>query len=279
MLLFITWNPPVELFSVGSLHIRFYSLCWMIGLALAYFIVQHLYRRQGVRQELFEPLFLYCFFGVLIGARLGHCLFYQPEYFLAHPLEMILPFRHTASGWVFTGYEGLASHGGIIGVFIALVFYIRRTKVSTLFVLDCLAVGVPLTGCFIRLGNLMNSEIVGFPTDVPWGFVFVRNGEDFARHPAQLYEALFYFAVFALQWALSHRFSRKMGSGFFFGLTLTLAFAFRFFIEFLKERQVDFEEGMALDMGQWLSIPFVAAGIAFMIGGRWLRRLFPAATP
>lgn len=273
MLAFITWNPDIDLFSVGSLHIRYYSLCWIIGLALAYLIVQRLYRQQGIKAELFEPLFLYCFFGILIGARLGHCLFYDPDYYLAHPLEMVLPFRQTASGWMFTGYEGLASHGGTLGLMIALWLYVRRTKLNIVRVLDNIAIATPVTACFIRLGNLMNSEIVGLPTNVPWGFVFVRNGEDFARHPAQLYEALAYLAIFVIGWWLYKRHASKVGTGFFFGFCLTTIFTFRFFVEFCKEVQVDFEQGMTLDMGQWLSIPFVVLGIACMAGGRWIRKL------
>lgn len=271
-LAFITWNPNIELFSIGSVHIRYYSLCWMIGLLLAYLIVQRLYKQQRIDSKLFEPLFLYCFFGILIGARLGHCLFYQPEYFLSHPLEMILPMRHTASGWIFTGYEGLASHGGTLGLIIALWLYVRKTKVNIVRVLDNIAIATPITACFIRLGNLMNSEIVGLPTDMPWGFVFVRNGEDFARHPAQLYEALAYLVIFIIGWWLYKKYSAKVGTGFFFGFCLTTIFVFRFFVEFIKEDQVGFEQGMTLNMGQWLSIPFIILGIACMVGGKWLQR-------
>ena len=254
-LAFITWNPNIELFSIGSLHIRYYSLCWMIGLLLAYLIVQRLYKQQRIDSKLFEPLFLYCFFGILIGARLGHCLFYQPEYFLSHPLEMILP-----------------SHGGTLGLIIALWLYVRKTKVNIVRVLDNIAIATPITACFIRLGNLMNSEIVGLPTDMPWGFVFVRNGEDFARHPAQFYEALAYLVIFVIGWWLYKKYSAKVGTGFFFGFCLTTIFVFRFFVEFIKEDQVGFEQGMTLNMGQWLSIPFVILGIACMVGGKWLQR-------
>ena len=186
---------------------------------------------------------------------------------------MILPFRHTASGWIFTGYQGLASHGGTLGLMIALWLYVRRTKLNIVRVLDNIAIATPLTACCIRLGNLMNSEIVGLPTDVPWGFIFVHNGEAFARHPAQLYEALAYLVIFLAGWLLYRRHRDKVGTGFFFGFCLTTIFAFRFFVEFIKEEQVGFEEGMALNMGQWLSIPFVVLGIACMVGGRWLRKL------
>lgn len=270
---FITWNPDVEWFSLGFLHIRYYSVCWIIGLLLAYLIVQRLYKQQNIDSKLFEPLFLYCFFGILIGARLGHCLFYDAAFYLAHPLEMILPFRHTASGWIFTGYEGLASHGGTLGLMIALWLYVRKTKVNIVRVLDNIAIATPITACFIRLGNLMNSEIVGLPTTLPWGFIFVRNGEDFARHPAQLYEALAYLIIFIIGWIIYKKYPKKVGSGFFFGFCLSTIFIFRFFVEFAKEVQVDFEQGMTLNMGQWLSIPFIIIGIAFMIGGKWLKRI------
>ncbi len=272
-LLAILWNPDVDLFHLGGIHVRYYSVCWIIGLTLAYLIVKRLYKEQGEKDEHFDPLFLYCFFGILIGARLGHCLFYEPAYYLSHPLDMILPFRQTAAGWKFTGYEGLASHGGTLGLMIALWLYVRKTKVNIVWVLDNIAIATPITACFIRLGNLMNSEIVGNATDVAWGFIFARNGEDFARHPAQLYEAIAYLIIFCIGICLYKRHKEKVGTGFFFGYCLTTIFTFRFFIEFLKDVQVSFERGMALDMGQWLSIPFIVLGIACMVGGKWLTRI------
>ena len=272
-LLTVLWNPDVDMFTLGGIHVRYYSVCWIIGLLLAYCIVKRLYKQQGMKEETFEPLFLYCFFGILIGARLGHCLFYEPAYYLSHPLDMILPFRQTAAGWKFTGYEGLASHGGTLGLMIALWLYVRKTKVNIVWVLDVIAIATPITACFIRLGNLMNSEIVGNATDVAWGFIFARNGEDFARHPAQLYEAIAYLVIFCIGICLYKRYKEKVGTGFFFGYCLTTIFTFRFFIEFLKDVQVSFERGMTLDMGQWLSIPFIILGIACMIGGKWLSRI------
>ncbi len=272
-LLTILWNPDVDMFTLGGLHVRYYSVCWIIGLLLAYIIVRQLYKQQGAKEETFEPLFIYCFFGILIGARLGHCIFYEPSYYLSHPLDMILPFRQTAAGWKFTGYEGLASHGGTLGLMIALWLYVRKTKVNIVWVLDNIAIATPITACFIRLGNLMNSEIVGNPTDVAWGFIFARNGEDFARHPAQLYEAIAYLIIFCVGIWLYKRYREKVGTGFFFGYCLTTIFTFRFFIEFLKDVQVSFERGMTLDMGQWLSVPFIILGIACMIGGKWLARI------
>ena len=188
LLNYIIWNPDVKAFG----FLRWYSLCWLIGLLGAYFIVRQLYRRQGIKPELFDPLFVYCFVGILIGARLGHCLFYEPGYFLSsfrHAIEMLLPIHFMADGsWHFTGYEGLASHGGTIGLIIALWLYVRKTRLKIFTVLDNVAIATPFTACMIRLGNLMNSEIIGRPTDVPWAFVFARI-DALPRHPGQLYEA------------------------------------------------------------------------------------------
>ena len=272
--LFITWNPDQVAFSIGGFGFRWYSLCWLVGLLLAYLIVKRLYVEQKLKEELFEPLFIYCFLGILIGARLGHCLFYEPAYFLSsftHVIEMFLPFHKMADGaWKFTGYEGLASHGGTLGLIIALWLYCRSTKVGIWQVLDNIAIATPVTACFIRLGNLMNSEIIGKATDVPWAFIFERV-DSLPRHPGQLYEAIAYFIFFFVGWYLYRRRPEKVGTGFFFGLCLTLIFVARFFIEFTKINQVDFEEGMPLDMGQLLSIPFIIIGIACMIGGKWMK--------
>ena len=195
-LLNIHWNPDPELFNLFGISIRYYGLLWVIGLAFAYFIVQKEYRDRRIGDDKFEPLFFYCFFGILIGARLGHCLFYQPDYYLHHFWEMILPVKFLPDGgWKFTGYEGLASHGGTLGLIIALWMYCRKTKMHYMDVLDMIAVATPITACCIRLANLMNSEIIGRPTDVPWAFVFERV-DMVPRHPAQFYEALAYFVFF-----------------------------------------------------------------------------------
>ena len=182
---YIVWNPDLTAFF----GMRWYSLCWLVGLLLAYLIVRRLYKEQGISQELFDPLFVYCFVGILIGSRLGHCLFYQPDYFLSswqHVVEMVLPIRFVADGGVkFTGYEGLASHGGTIGLIIALWLYVRKTKLNIWRVLDNIAIATPTTACLIRLGNLMNSEIIGKVTDVPWAFIFERV-DPYPRHPGQL---------------------------------------------------------------------------------------------
>ena len=264
---YILWNPDVEAFHILGLSIRWYSLCWLIGLLLAYFIVQRLYKQQKIKDELFDPLFLYCFFGILIGARLGHCLFYQPEYYLTsvkHFIEMIVPIHFMAGGgWKFVGYEGLASHGGTIGLIVALYLYYRRTRLNLWQVLDNIAIATPITACFIRLGNLMNSEIIGKVTDVPWAFIFERV-DKVPRHPGQLYEAIAYFVFFFVGLWVYRKHPQRVGTGFFFGLCLTLIFTFRFFIEYTKDIQVNFESGMLFNMGQILSIPFIIIGIYCM---------------
>lgn len=266
---FITWNPGEVMFTLFGISIRFYSLMFATGLALAYFVVKYLYKDQKISEKLFDPLFFYCFFGILIGARLGHCLFYEPDYFLAHPLEMILPVKFTPEGMKFTGYQGLASHGGTIGLMIALWLYVRKTKLNFIHVLDNIAIATPIAACFIRLGNLMNSEIIGKVTDAPWAFIFVKE-DMMPRHPAQLYEAIAYLVIFLGGIYLYKRYKQKLHPGFFFGYCLTTIFIFRILVEFLKEPQVGFEENMMFDMGQWLSVPFVILGIACMIGGKWL---------
>ena len=272
LLAYIIWNPSEVAFSIGSFSIRWYSLCWLVGLIIAYFLVKKIYKDLKNSDELFDPLFIYCFFGILIGARLGHCLFYEPDYFLSsidHIIEMFVPIHKMSDGsWVFTGYEGLASHGGTLGLMIALFIYCKRTKLSLWKVLDIIAIATPTTACFIRLGNLMNSEIIGKVTDMPWGFVFQKASEDLAtqpRHPGQLYEAIAYFIFFFIGWYLYRKYKEKVGTGFFFGLCLTLIFTARFFIEFTKINQVDFEDTLPLDMGQLLSIPFVLLGLFCMI--------------
>ena len=289
LLLYITWSPSLEAFHIGSLSVRWYSLCWLIGLALAYLVVRKLFKDQKIPDEKFDPLFIYCFLGILIGARLGHCIFYEPQYFLTswHGfVEMLLPIKFTPDGdWHMTGYEGLASHGGTLGLILALLLYVRHTKVKLWTVLDNIAIATGTTACFIRLGNLMNSEIVGKVTDVPWAFLFVNGSPDIAhapRHPAQLYEALAYALFFVLCFLIYRKDRKtfqsqttkqpndqttKLGTGFYFGFCLFYIFLFRFFIEYTKEIQVAFEAGLPLDMGQILSIPFIIIGGWFMVKG------------
>ena len=267
--LFITWNP-----SVGLGPFRWYGLCWLIGLALAYFLVKRLYKEQNIKDELFDPLFFYCFIGILLGARLGHCIFYQPQDFLTSwqgIVEMLLPihFGNDGSwlgqtfGFFFTGYAGLASHGGTLGLIIALWLYVKRTKLSIWTVLDNIAIATGTTACVIRLGNLMNSEIIGKVTDVPWAFIFEKV-DGMPRHPGQLYEAIAYGILFLLMWWLHKKMPEKIGTGWYFGFCLTYIFTFRFLIEYTKEIQEAFEASLPLDMGQILSIPFIIIGLFCM---------------
>ena len=273
---YILWNPDLVAFHIGSFSLRWYSLCWLLGLLAAYLIVRRLYKEQKIRPELFDPLFIYCFVGILIGSRLGHCLFYEPGYFLSsfkHMVEMILPIRFLADGsWRFTGYEGLASHGGTIGLIIALWLYVRRTKVNLWRVLDNVAIATPVTACLIRLGNLMNSEIIGKVTDVPWAFIFERV-DMLPRHPGQLYEAVAYAVFFFIGWYFYRKRPERVGTGFFFGMCITLIFTARFFIEFTKDIQEAFEASMALNMGQLLSLPFIALGLVCMFNHKLMKRL------
>lgn len=270
-LLSVVWNPKLELFRLfGRLPVRYYSLMWCIGLVAAYFLVRKFFKDRKISDDTFEPLFVYCFLGILIGARLGHCIFYQPDYYLSsfeHIIEMLLPIAFTPNGVKMVGYAGLASHGGTIGIFIAIYLYCRKYKVKLLEVVDMICVATPFTAGCIRIGNLMNSEIVGKATGTDWGFIFAALGEDFPRHPAQLYEAIAYFIIFIISILIYKKHKDMVGSGFYFGFCLATIFTFRFFVEFCKEVQVDFEEGMALDMGQILSIPFILIGAYFIYRG------------
>lgn len=266
----IVWNPELELCRLFGLPVRYYSLMWCIGLVAAYFLVRKFFKDRKISDDTFEPLFVYCFLGILIGARLGHCIFYQPDYYLSsfeHIIEMLLPIAFTPDGVKMVGYAGLASHGGTIGIFIAILMYCKKYKVKLLEVVDMICVATPFTAGCIRIGNLMNSEIVGKATGTDWGFIFAALGEDFPRHPAQLYEAIAYFTIFIISILIYKKHKDMVGSGFYFGFCLATIFTFRFFVEFCKEVQVDFEEGMALDMGQILSIPFILIGAYFIYRG------------
>lgn len=275
LLNYIIWQPNLEAFHLGPITVRWYGLLWVIGLTLAYLVVKRLYKEQKIKDEYFDPLFIYCFLGILIGARLGHCIFYEPDYFLTSGkglIEMILPIRLGDDGsWLgqtfgfhIIGYAGLASHGGTLGLMIALWMYVRKTKLGIWTVLDNIAIATGTTACFIRLGNLMNSEIIGKVTDVPWAFIFERV-DAVPRHPGQLYEAIAYAILFVIMWQLHKKMPEKIGTGWYFGFCLTYIFTFRFFIEYTKEIQEAFEASLPIDMGQILSIPFIILGAYCMI--------------
>ncbi len=264
---YIHWNIDPEIINMHGISIRYYGLLFVTGLILCVYLLGKIFKKENIARENLDKLSIYGIIGVLAGARLGHCLFYEPAYYLSNPIEMFLPIKFLKdSGFEFTGYQGLASHGGALGLIIALILYSRKTKQSIIHTVDLIAIVAALGGGFIRLGNLMNSEIISMPTTQPWGFIFERI-DNIPRHPAQLYEAISYFLIFAIMFALYKTKRAQLKNGFFFGFALVLIFTARFFIEFVKERQVDFEANLTLDMGQILSIPYIIIGIGFIIYG------------
>lgn len=266
---YIHWNLDPEIINIFGISIRYYGLLFVSGLILCIYILGWIYKRENIPIENLEKLTIYGMIGIIAGARLGHCLFYEPSYYLSHPLEMILPITFPSDGGIkFIGYQGLASHGGILGLLIALYFYSRKTKHSMIDTIDLIAVVSGLSYGFIRLGNFMNSEIIGMPTTKPWGVIFGRV-DNLPRHPAQLYEAISYLIIFAFMMILYNKRRDKFKNGFFFGLGSVLFFTARFIFEFVKEDQVGFEEGMTFNMGQLLSLPYIAVGIGFIIYGLW----------
>ncbi len=264
-LLSITWNVDPTLFTILGREIRWYGLLWVIGLIVAVYIVQRIFKHEKLPEKWFDSLFVYMMLGIILGARLGHCLFYEPAYYLANPIEILK---------IWEG--GLASHGGVIGIIIAVWLYSRKvSKKSTLWTFDRVMVPTGFTAAMIRLGNLMNHEVFGAPTDLPWGFRFVDNVGLWMRgaepiytepsHPTQIYEALIYFIVFGITMYLYWKTNAKDRQGLILGVGIALIFIARFFIEFVKNVQVDSEiamrENTGLILGQWLSIPFIIWGI------------------
>jgi prolipoprotein diacylglyceryl transferase len=232
---------------------------------LAFFLGMAIYRKMLIRDKkspaLLENILIPVFVATFLGARLGHCLFYEPAYYLSHFWEILIPFKNGK----FSGFEGLASHGAAIGILLGLYYYSRKNKVPYLWILDRIVITIALAGFFIRMGNLMNSEVYGHETGLPWGFVFARNHEPVPKHPTQIYEALCYLAIFIFLYLIYLKKRPPFRDGVIFSFFLILLFGARFCIEFLKEVQVDFEDGLPLDMGQMLSIPLVGAGVILLI--------------
>lgn len=266
MLAFITWDISPELINIFGREIRWYGLCWAIGVLCTSYVVQKMYQSEKLPEKWFDSLFVYVLIGLIIGARLGHCLFYDPGYYLSHPIEILK---------IWEG--GLASHGGAIGMTIGIWLFCRNvSKKSIIWALDRLIVGVAIGAAFIRIGNLMNSEIYGGPTTMPWGFNFVRDRSwylpiadggagELPCHPTQIYEALIYFAIFILTMYMFYKTDAKKKQGLILGVSLIGIFLSRFFIEFLKNVQEPFELQMrasiGINMGQLLSIPFIIWGV------------------
>lgn len=247
---FINWNANPEIFGLGGLSVRWYGLLFAAGFYVGYLVMERFFKKEKVPTAVLDKLAMYMIVSTVIGARLGHCLFYEPAYYLSNPIEIL-----------YIWHGGLASHGAAIGIIFALFLFSKTQKPDFFWVIDRIVIVVALAGFFIRTGNLMNSEIYGHTTSLPWGFVFIRDQETVPRHPTQIYEALCYLILFlVLRWY----YYKKEGSpnnGFLFGTFLIVLFSIRFVIEFLKETQVEFEKEMFLNMGQLLSIPFIIAGI------------------
>lgn len=253
----INWDVDPIIFHIGSYGVRWYSMGFLLAFVLGYYIMARIFSREKVRSEYLDTLLLYMFVAILVGARLGHCLFYDADYFLTaeHWTEIFWPFE----GGKFTGFAGLASHGAAIGIFIAIWLFWRRYKMNPWWLLDRLAIVVALGGAFIRIGNVFNSEIYGVETTLPWGFIFVRNGETLPKHPTGLYEALAYLLIFVVSFIYYRRKGGKMRSGSILGWWFVALFGARFAIEFLKTNGV--VDGVTLKMGQLLSIPLIIGGV------------------
>lgn len=260
----IHWNVDPVMFHIGSFSVRYYSIGFLLAFALGYWIMSRMFKRERVHGDYLDSLVVYIFLAVLIGARLGHCLFYDFDYFFTseHWTEIFWPFRNGH----FTGFTGLASHGAAIGILLTLWLYQRKYKLNAWWFLDRLVVVVALGGAFVRIGNLFNSEIYGIETSLPWGFIFEREGETVPKHPTGLYEALAYLLIFAVSLCYYRRRNGQFRTGSIFGWWLVALFGVRFLIEFVKTNGV--VDGSPLLMGQWLSLPFIVGGLVVA----WLAR-------
>ncbi len=261
----LVWDVSPVLFTLGPFTVRWYGLLFALGFVLGYFLMRSIYRREGKPEADLDRLLIYMLVGTVVGARLGHVIFYDPGYYFSHPIEILKVWR-----------GGLASHGGAIGILVALYYYSRKAKGQPyLWLLDRVAVPTALGGAFIRLGNLFNSEILGTPSDAPWAIVFARV-DPVPRHPAQLYESLSYLIIFFVLWSVYRRYGARTPRGLLTGLFFVLVFTARFFIEFVKVRQAAFGEALPLSMGQILSLPVIAAGLVLL----WrARRQGPVSPP
>ena len=263
---FVNWDVDPILFQIGGFQLRYYGLLFIVGFYLGYYMFRYFFRREEKPEPLLDTLLGVLVLCTIVGARLGHCLFYQPDYYLANPVEILK---------VWEG--GLASHGGTIAIMIGMWWFVkkygRKYDFGYIWLLDRLAIATAFAAMFIRLGNLMNSEIYGHETTLPWGFIFLQNGETVAKHPTQLYEALCYLGTGIVLFCIYKYALPKIREGLLLGIFFIGIFLSRFFIEFVKENQVGFEEGMTLNMGQLLSIPFILLGIFLIV------RSFRPGTP
>jgi len=261
MFAYINWDVNPEIFRIGGFAIRYYSLMFAFAFLISYYILSFIFKKENVSDKLLQKLLIFVLVGTVVGARLGQVLFYEFGYYKNHVAEMILPFRVTNGKFELTGYQGLASHGGAIGILIAVALYCKKYKQSFLWVMDRLVIVVALSGFFIRIGNLFNSEIIGKPSNLSWAFIFQRV-DLIPRHPAQLYESICYLFIFFILWRIYNK-RTHLKNGFLFGLFLILVFSVRFIVEFVKENQETFEKALPINMGQILSIPFIIVGFYF----------------
>jgi len=273
-LLTIYWDFNPVLVRLGdSFDIRYYGLMWALAIGLAAYMFDRFVKREGLPEKVSESIFYFGTLATIIGSRVGHCIFYEPDKYLAEPLRILTDIRD----------GGMASHGAAIGLLIGLWLFSRRNKLPYLWSLDRIMIAVAIGGAFVRLGNLFNSEIVGAPTDLPWGFIFARMypvgtpvAEMVARHPAQIYEALCYVITFVILMYLYYkRDMARRRPGLMFGVGLIGIFLTRFLIEFVKENQEAFEQSMTLNMGQLLSVPFIIAAFVLI----WYAMKNPAIEP
>ena len=263
LFLSIDWDPSIELVKIGSFAIRYYSLMFVIAFVLGLQIMKKIFNREGVSLDKLDSLFIYTVIATLLGARIGHFLFYDTAFLFSNPLEVLLPVRFNP--FQFTGYQGLASHGAAIGIIIAMYFYSKKViKKPMLWILDRIVVPVASGAIFVRIGNLINSEIIGKPTNTDYGFVFKQLGEDFPRHPTQLYEAFGYLITFIVLWYVYWKTDKKNKLGYLFGLFMVFLWSVRLIVEFFKEAQVDQRGNWDLNTGQLLSIPMILVGFYFM---------------
>jgi len=253
ILQFIHWNVSPVIFSLGPVSVRWYGLLFAMSFVVGYYIMLRIFQKENIPEPVLDKLSMYMLISTVVGARLGHVLFYEPASYLAHPLDILKIWQ-----------GGLASHGAAIGIVAALLLFARKTRLPFFWVIDRIVIVVALSGFFIRTGNLFNSEIFGNITTLPWGFIFERVGETLPRHPTQLYEGLTYLSLFFFLLWYYYKKDGKPRPGFLFGVFLIVVFGFRFIVEFIKEPQVEFETAMTLNMGQWLSIPLIIAGIIIL---------------
>lgn len=259
----IQWDPSVGI-ELGFITLRYYSLMFLIAFGSGFYIIKKVYQNESVSEEKLDSLFMYIVIGTLLGARLGHVIFYQAELFTQDPLSVFLPFSFVPE-FEFTGFQGLASHGATIGIFISAYLYSKKIlKKHVFWILDRIVLPISFGAIFVRIGNFMNSEIIGKPTNSDFGVVFVQLGEDFARHPSQLYESACYGILFVLLSLLYWKTNIRKKLGMLFGLFFVILWVIRFVVEYSKEPQVAERADWLFNTGQLLSIPFIFIGIAVM---------------